>query len=97
MPALTFEAFSPRLKEAFHIVVGDAREPVTLVEATLLPQYDYRNKERDSFSLVFHSASQAVVPQGIYTLENAAMGRTEIFLVPIGRDSEGISYQAVFN
>jgi hypothetical protein len=97
VPVVTLEQFSPRLNETFDILVGDAREPVTLVEATLLPQYDYRGKERDSFSLVFHSSSQTVVPQAMYTIENASMGRTELFLVPIGRDPEGISYQAIFN
>jgi hypothetical protein len=45
---------------------------------------------------VFRSASNAVVPQGIYRLEHASLGSFEPFLVTIGPDAVGMRYEAVF-
>jgi hypothetical protein len=95
--SITFEQFSPRLNETFEVAVGEAREPLTLTEAALIQQYDHPGKARDSFSLVFRSASQTVLPQATYALENADMGQVSVFLVPVGRDKDGVSYQAIFN
>ena len=37
------------------------------------------------------------MPQQIVPLEHAALGKLEIFLVPVGLDPEGYRYEAVFN
>lgn len=49
------------------------------------------------FSLIFRSSSQVVLPQKLYSLRCAMLGRLEIFLVPVARDTKGIVYQAIFN
>lgn len=49
-----------------------------------------------AFSLLFHGPLTPILPQAIYPLENAAMGRLEIFIVPLGPDKEGMRYQAIF-
>ena len=36
------------------------------------------------------------LPQRIYRLEHAELGGLDLFLVPIGRDASGITYEAVF-
>ena len=38
-----------------------------------------------------------VLPQRIYRLEHNGLGELDIFLVPIGKDADGVSYQAMFN
>jgi hypothetical protein len=38
-----------------------------------------------------------VLPQRIYGLRHATLGAMPIFLVPIGREGEVTTYQAVFN
>ena len=52
---------------------------------------------REPFSLYFRSGSQVVLPQRIYPIAHEAMGRLEIFIVPVAREPEGIVYEAVFN
>jgi len=53
--------------------------------------------QREAFSIVFRGPAEPVLPQKIYTLEHAKLGRFELFLVPIGPDSSGMRYEAVFN
>jgi len=52
---------------------------------------------RPPFSLIFIGASDLILPQMIYRLRHDEMGEVSIFLVPIGKDQRGVSYQAVFN
>jgi len=53
--------------------------------------------QRDAFSIVFRGPAEPVLPQQIYALEHAKLGRFELFLVPLGPDSRGMRYEAVFN
>lgn len=51
----------------------------------------------DPFTLVFVGPPPAI-EQRIYTLSHAELGEVDIFLVPIGLDSDGsVRYEAVFN
>jgi hypothetical protein len=40
---------------------------------------------------------QTILPQRIYPFKNAALGTLAIFIIPRGRDPDGIVYEAVFN
>ncbi|WP_294193300.1 hypothetical protein [uncultured Sphingomonas sp.] len=54
---------------------------------------------REAFSLIFKSASALVLPQRIYPMRNRALAgaqKVDVFIVPIGRDADGVRYQAVF-
>lgn len=51
---------------------------------------------RAQFAVHFQGPMDPILPQMIYRLENPATGVLELFLVPIGRDSEGVTYEAVF-
>lgn len=48
------------------------------------------------FSLIFRGPADGVLPQGTYPLTHPELGEQLIFLVPIGRDGDGVSYEAVF-
>jgi hypothetical protein len=89
--------FAPRVGESFDMSLGEATSPLTLVQVNPLPAHKFPGMVRDPFSLIFRSASPVVMPQKIYRLNNAAMGALDIFLVPVGRDKEGVLYEAVFN
>ena len=52
---------------------------------------------RQPFSLVFRGPAKPLLPQAIYRLESDAVEPLEIFLVPIGRDADGVTYEAIFN
>ena len=71
-----------------------------LIEATALGSRSGSSgvvAPRDAFSIVFRGPVEPVLPQKIYTLEHAKLGRFELFLVPIGPDAGGMCYEAVFN
>jgi hypothetical protein len=94
---LTLETFASVMRQSFDLAIGDASLPLTLIEAQPLPVTPFPGMTRAPFALLFRNASQVVLPQKLYGLKNASLGRLEIFLVPVARDREGVLYQAVFN
>ncbi len=93
---LTIEMFSDKIGEAF--VIEEANAPsIALTLAEVKPLRNFANMPRPPFSLLFKIKGDDVLPQRIYPLRHAALGLHSIFLVPVGRDSDGISYEAVFN
>lgn len=54
--------------------------------------------ENEKFSLHFRGVRSAALTQGTYTFENPELGRSEIFIVPVGpATGEEINYEAVYN
>jgi hypothetical protein len=97
---LTIDVFSPLLGDPFTLHVDATRTmAVELSEVTDLSEAARSTPpkgQRTPFSIVFRSASNAVLPQGIYRLEHASLGSFEPFLVTIGPDAVGMRYEAVF-
>jgi hypothetical protein len=70
------------------------------IELTLTEVEDLKNYaklKREPFSLIFTSTGNFVLPQRAYALRHVALGPMSIFLVPIGREGDVTTYQAVFN
>jgi hypothetical protein len=94
LDALTAADFAPHLHERFRLQAGAAGElPLELVEVV----GGEHREQRRPFSVVFRGPGDPVLPQQIYGIEHPALGTLELFLVPIGRDAAGVSYEAVFN
>ncbi|MFI5120546.1 MAG: DUF6916 family protein [Thermoanaerobaculia bacterium] len=91
---LTREDFLPRVGETFRVAESGA--DLVLIEATAFSGAG-AGPRKAPFSLFFRGPKQPVLPQRIWALENEALGRLEIFLVPIGPDADGMRYEAVFN
>ena len=90
--------FSPHLYETFFAQTF-ASKPVAfeLIDVTELgPAPADDNRQRRPFSIVFRGPTDVHLPQRIYTLENHEMGSMDLFLVPIGRDGQGMRYEAIF-
>jgi hypothetical protein len=90
----SYEEFKEQLNKNFELRI-DGAEPIQLElievsERTVTPK-------QEMFSLIFRMRGSEVLPQQIYSLENGAMGQTELFLVPVGKDNEAVFYEAVFN
>ncbi len=51
----------------------------------------------ESFSLLFRSPGQRVIPQGTYPFQHDQLGLFEMFIVPVGQETDAVIYQAVFN
>jgi hypothetical protein len=94
---LQFESFSPHLGSTFELQLGESTVDLTLTQAAKTPTQVYPGMVREPFTLVFRSASVVVLPQRIYPFKHPSMGALSIFIVPIGREPQGIVYQAVFN
>ena len=97
LESLTFGSFSDRVGEDFRVATGESAIGLVLVEATDLSRRDAPGPRRRPFSLIFRGPLRPLLAQRIWPLEHAALGRLEIFLVPIGPDAEGMRYEAIFN
>jgi len=97
---LTIDTFSPLQGDPFTLHLDATRTMVVeLAEVTDLSDTARSTPpegQRTPFSIVFRGASDAVLAQGIYRLEHAALGSFEPFLVTIGPDAGGMRYEAVF-
>ncbi len=95
---LLFEDFADKIGSAFLLREQDATGVSLILRAAeaLNPAMGLRGA-RPPFSLVFLGKDPRVLPQRVYHMEHEQLGALEIFLVPVGKDAEGVSYQATFN
>jgi hypothetical protein len=54
-------------------------------------------RNQEIFSIELRCRSNAALPQRIYRLEHEKLGQSDLFLVPIRKDDQGVYYEAVFN
>jgi hypothetical protein len=97
---LTATDFEPALGRTFILDAGDAgRLELELLAAALhdpdAPAED-SSGARAPFTLVFRGPSEPILPQSIYRLEHESVGALEIFIVPIGQNTAGTTYEAIF-
>jgi hypothetical protein len=90
--------FSDKVGQPFAIDEPDAPAiELTLIKAEPLPTYNLPPVSRAPFSLIFTTTGDLVLMQRLYALRHAALGALPIFLVPIGKQGDTVSYQAIFN
>ena len=92
---LTRASFEPLLHQRFALRAGDHAVELELVEVKSLGAPP-RPHMREPFSLLFDGPHEPAFRQGTYPLEHASLGVQTMFLVPIGRDAQHTSYQAIF-
>jgi hypothetical protein len=93
LATLKLDDFAPHLDTVFDMQLPTGAIPLKLVKAA--PAGD-SGRAGGAFSLLFTTASGAWLPQAIYLVEHPTLGAMEIFLVPIGPESGGNGYQAIF-
>jgi hypothetical protein len=87
-------AFSEHLNTKFRTRLADSRE----AEFELIKVEDRGAPSGyECFSLLFRAPLDAPAEQRIYTLDHEQMPATEIFLVPIRNEPNGLIFEAVFN
>ncbi|MGH8477164.1 MAG: DUF6916 family protein [Methylococcales bacterium] len=95
MATFSIETFQKALRQpcTLHRTEG---EPVAsvLIEVTSLHESDDRSSKQ--FSVVWRGPAAPILRQNIYTVEMPDGERHNLFLVPVGKDKEGILYEAVF-
>lgn len=104
LDTITSADFQPLLRHAFDLSLPTSEQraatvrQVELIEVGDLGAASVADRDRrHPFSLIFREAGRAYSPQGIYRIEHPAFGALDLFLVPIGPDSQGMLYQAIFN
>lgn len=93
MADLSIDDFAPHVGSDYQLEAGGQLFTLTLKEARPLPQ---SVREAGSFTLLFRGPTDPLLPQAVYTFRRDG-SEEEIFIVPVGRDSSGIQYEAVFN
>ena len=89
---LTFAKFSALLNAPFRVRLDQSSVvQLKLVAAT------GSGGQPESFSLVFLGPADRLLPQKIYSFEQDQLGSFDLFIVPIGKDAQGIQYEAIFN
>lgn len=90
---LTHEEFSKHLNTTFRIRLNE-----TIIDAELFEITEHMLSPRqERFAIVFRTSNEFLLSQGMANFEHDQMGEFQLFIVPIGRDEEGTSYEAVFN
>jgi hypothetical protein len=95
---LTHADFEAAADERFILVApGDRRVDLVLSRVQVLSSRSASPRaKRQPFSLLFHADLDRPLPQSTYRLEHTRLGVLEIFLVPLGPDSRGQRYEAIF-
>jgi len=96
---VTVSRFRECLGTTFRIRSASGRVDLELIEASPIGVQASAPgaSNRQAFSIVFRGPAEPVLMQQIHALEHAALGRLDLFLVPIGPDAKGMRYEAVFN
>ena len=94
------DAFARHVGETF--VLRPLEETPVEVELVEAKPFAAREPEGGTvrkipFSLLFRAHGASDLPQHTYRLEHAALGDLDLFLVPIGPDSVGMRFEAVFS
>jgi hypothetical protein len=92
--ALTQKAFADQIDTKFTLVL-EGFDPIELKLSRVSDVIESNGSE--GFSIVFKGPGGFVLRQSTYRLEHDVMGALEILLVPIGKDEQGVDYEAVFN
>jgi hypothetical protein len=98
---LGFEAFAKLVKTNFRVWI-DPQASVDLELAEITPPRvsstgGANSLKYENFTLEFLGPADRLLPQRMYWFESAAIGRFELFIVPVGRDPNGTRYHAAFN
>lgn len=93
MAELTADTFEPLDGETFSVTAVAPAQHLRLIEVS---RKGKGVRAGGSFSLLWQSDTEVVLPQGIYLLNHDGLGDIEIFIVPVGRVGEGVHYEAVF-
>ena len=91
---LTRDAFAENLNTTLTVNLGqDGAIRMDLVEVSKLRE---AGRQR-MYSLLFRGPLEQPLQQGIYRFKHARLGEFDLFLVPVGKEADGMRYEAVFN
>ena len=93
LASLGIDDFAAHLGTDFEMRVADGVVPLKLVKADPAGN---SGRAGGAFSLIFVAPKGPGHPQAVYPVSHPALGTMEVFLVPVGPESGGNGYQAIF-
>jgi len=94
---LTCGDFSALVGEPFEVTASDGeRLELVLIEVSTGGSAP-PGAARIPFAVQWRGPGHRLLPQGIYPFDHAALGRLELFVVPIAKEADGFRYEAVFS
>jgi len=97
MPMLTRTTFEPHQNTTFHLSQDAEDAPSLDLELIEVTDKTPEGFEGEQFSLVFKGPPDTPLYQQTYTLAHDEMGELALFLVPVGKEDDGMLYEAFFN
>lgn len=98
---LNFESFAGLVKTRFRVWVNDQDaldlELSEITPPSVVSTGGAKGPRYENFALLFRGPADRLLAQRTYWFESPPIGRFELFIVPVGRDPDGIRYQATFN
>lgn len=92
--SLTHENFAAQLNKKFRVQIDETNA----VDLVLAEVSELKSSPRQvQFAIVFRGPLEVFLDQGLRQFEHDEMGQFNLFLVPIGKDDDCYSYEAVFN
>ena len=92
---LTIESFEPLVGTSFWLQNNAQKIELRLTRAARVMESEAARLNRTAFSLFF--LGPVLLPQQIYRLTHDGFPEPmDLFLVPIGKEADGFSYEAVF-
>ena len=92
--SLKHENFAAQLNTKFRVQDNDGNA----VDLVLSDVSELKTSpKQEQFSIVFRGPLEVFLGQGGRQFEHDQMGHFGLFIVPIGKDDNGFSYEAVFN
>ncbi len=92
---LTLTIFTEQVYSTFRVYPGAAGSSA---EMELIQVRDLGSSpQHEQFAAVFRGPLDPFLPQRIYRMEHDQLGVFDLFVVPVGQDAQGYSYEAVFN
>ncbi|HSB09849.1 MAG TPA: hypothetical protein VLM38_10225 [Blastocatellia bacterium] len=91
---LTAASLSEQLNTKFRLHLPSSE----IVELELTDVEDFGSSGRqERFSILFKGPLDPAVWQGMYRLDHDHFGTLDLFIVAIGKEEDGMRYEAVFN
>lgn len=90
---LSLGDFEDKVGEHYDIVATDGVLPLVLERIEPLPR---TMRDAGAFRLEWRGPGEPILPQATYAFRRGDEA-FEMFIVPVGRDSTGTLYEAIFN
>lgn len=98
MRVLSYEFFAGYVRQTFSVAISaESSVDMTLVDARRKPPRVVAGLRAEPFVLYFKCANPVVLPQKMYNFRVQGADKMDIFIVPVGRERDGVVYEAVFN